>query len=134
MPTEAELLGKGKNSFYKEKFVDLQLSEETIEAREFENCTFTKCTCLETVFAKCRFLDCAFDGCTLSAVQFPNSSFTNVHFKRSKVIGVDWSLARAANLGPLEFTECELNYSSFSGLTLKNLKLRSCRCREVDFV
>ncbi|HLW02309.1 MAG TPA: pentapeptide repeat-containing protein [Ktedonobacterales bacterium] len=134
MATEADLRKKGANSFYKEKFLDLQLSQETMEAREFENCTFTRCTCIDVIFAKCRFLDCAFEGCTLSAVQFPNSSFTDVRFSRSKVIGIDWSQARAANLGPLVFTECELNYSSFSTLTLRKLVLHSCRCREVDFV
>jgi uncharacterized protein YjbI with pentapeptide repeats len=134
MATEAELLGKGADSFYKQKFLDLQLSQETIEAKEFENCTFTRCACIDVIFAKCRFLDCTFESCTLSAVQFPDSSFTDVRFSRSKVIGVDWSQARPSNLGPLAFTECELNYSSFSTVKLRNLILRSCRCREVDFV
>jgi hypothetical protein len=44
MATAADLLEKGTTSFYKQKFVGLQLSEETIEAKEFENCTFTRCT------------------------------------------------------------------------------------------
>ena len=89
---------------------------------------------IEVVFATCRFLDCIFDGCTLSAVQLPGSSFPGARFIRSKVIGVDWSKAKRSNLGTLEFTECELNYSSFAQLSMKKLKLKQCRCREVDFV
>lgn len=134
MATDADLLGKGTSSFYKQKFVELQLSEETIEAKEFENCTFSRCAFIEVVFARCRFLDCVFDGCTLSAVQVPNSSFPGARFIRSKVIGVDWSKARATSFGALEFIECELNYSSFAQVAVKKLKLKQCRCREVDFV
>ena len=134
MTTEAAFLGKGTNSFYKQKFVDLQLSEETIEAKEFENCTFTRCAFIEVLIAQCRFVDCVFDGCTLSAVQVPDSAFPGARFLRSKVIGVDWAKAKASNLGTLEFSECELTYSSFTQLSLKKLKLKHCRCREVDFV
>jgi uncharacterized protein YjbI with pentapeptide repeats len=133
MAKETDLLAQGAESFYKEKFVDLQLSQETVQAKEFENCVFTRCACIEVVFAQCRFLDCVFENCTLSAVQIPESAFTNVRFNRSKVIGVDWSRARAANPGPLAFTACELNYSSFSIVKLKQLILHACRCREVDF-
>jgi uncharacterized protein YjbI with pentapeptide repeats len=103
----------------------------TLEDREFFQCRFESCQFLEAVFRRCRFEQCTFEKCDLSVMKPLESQFIGVRFVKSKLLGIDWTLAaRPATLG---FHGCSLNHATFQRLALPKLELCECLAREVDF-
>lgn len=120
-----------KDSYYKEKFTNLQAHNETFSGIEFEDCEFNKCIFMECAFKDCRFLGCKFDKCTISANDVCDSSFLNISFQNSKAIGIDWT--KAKRLESLIFKESQINYGNFRLLRLENVIVENCIARNVDF-
>jgi fluoroquinolone resistance protein len=118
-------------SYYKETFTGLTYTNNKIADKEFEDCLFEKCIFIDCVFENCRFLDCTFSECSISATKPFNSQFATVHFKDSKVMGVDWT--RASSIRQLTFNHCNISYSNFSFLKLPQLQLIDCIAKEVNF-
>jgi uncharacterized protein YjbI with pentapeptide repeats len=125
------LMTDKSNSYYKETFSGLTLTNSKIQSKEFEDCTFEKCIFIECEFNACRFLDCNFSGCSISANKPFNSQFTNIVFKDSKIMGFDWT--KAKNVRLLSFERCDISYSNFSYLKLPELKLLECIAHEANF-
>lgn len=118
-------------SYDKTSFEDMSLTGEIIKSKDFEECLFRNCSLINCVLEKCRLVNCKFEGCVLSAVNPMNSYISDVAFVRCKVIGCDWT--RTAQIMGLEFDDCQLNYSNFSMLKLRKMKMVKCECCEVDF-
>jgi uncharacterized protein YjbI with pentapeptide repeats len=117
-------------------FKGLRLAHLGLTGSEFTGCTFTNCSLVEAVLRDCRFVSCRFVGCDLSLVQLPGSSFVTTRFEKTRLLGVNWTLAHwpAAGLGnPVGFWGCGLNHSTFIGLSLHGLQLIDCAAIEVDF-
>jgi len=125
------LLSTKTQSYYKETFSGLTLTNSKIQNKEFENCNFKKCIFIECIFENCRFIDSSFIGCSISANKPYNSQFTNVIFKDSKIMGFDWTKTKSVRL--LSFEKCDISYSNFSYIKLPELKLLECIAREVNF-
>lgn len=107
-----------------------------VASSEFFECTFSDCSLGEVVFQNCRFYDCVFSNCDLSLAKIEGSSFQDTRFEKSKVIGVDWTLASWSKFlqkSPVHFYECVLDYSTFIGLSLRAIRIVECRARDVDF-
>jgi fluoroquinolone resistance protein len=107
-----------------------------VDRVDFDTCTFTKCSFHETTFHACKFQHCTFLDCDLSLVNFTDSSFLEVVFKKTNLIGIDWtktSLSKKNYLKQVDFFECVLNYSTFVGISLKNTILSRCIAHDVDF-
>jgi uncharacterized protein YjbI with pentapeptide repeats len=104
---------------------------------DFVDCSFEECSFREISFGACRFMDCTFTDCDMSLARLQGCSFRRSRWKRSKVIGVDWSRADWPAGKPLfasvDFFDCAVSYSSFVGLRLHRLHLVRCVAREVDF-
>lgn len=120
-----------KGDYYQEKFLKLTLTNETVEATEFEECNFVGCTFIGCELKKCKFLNCTFTNCLLSAVKFTGSSFIEIIFTQCKVIGIDWT--KTGQLRDLQFDKCEINYSNFTLLKIPKMKILDCIAKEVDF-
>lgn len=104
-----------------------------LEVREVEffQCRFEGCLFVESVFQECRFEQCTFERCDLSVMKPMESRFTGVRFLKSKMLGVDWTLAIMP--ATLAFRGCSVNHSTFQRLALPRLELAECTAREVDF-
>jgi fluoroquinolone resistance protein len=117
-------------------FKKLDIRQETIKQKTFQECIFTQCTLNEVSFDNCKFLKCTFKECDLNLMKVKNSTFSEVEFENSKVVGVNWMEAlwgKSNLLGSINFTDCTLNYSTFIGLTLKKMRLIRCLAKDVDF-
>ncbi len=78
----------------------------------------------------------SFVGCNLSLARFPRTRFATVQFKGSKLLGINWTVARWPQLGlgpAVNFDDCVLSQSVFSGLVLKKIAFKDCIAHEVDF-
>ncbi|HEX6384107.1 MAG TPA: pentapeptide repeat-containing protein [Anaerolineae bacterium] len=105
-------------------------------SNEFIDCLFSGCTFRETLFKNCRFHECVFSNCDLSLARVEGSSFSNTRFVKSRVIGINWTLASWPKYPlrpPIRFDECVLDYSTFIGLSLPGIRITGCRAKDVDF-
>lgn len=117
-------------------FSSEDLSGTRIEGKVFEDCVFSRCTLLETVFASCRFVECVFEACDASLMQVLDCSFTGCRFEESKAISIDWTRAAWPKVTlprAIGFFGCTIDYSTFLGLTLGGFVVKDCVAREADF-
>lgn len=90
----------------------------------------------EVTFSNCRLIRCRFEGCDFSLAQFPGTILTSAHFVKSKLVGVDWAQADWSSPrigGGLVFESCNLNHSTFIGLSLPGVRILGCSAKNVDF-
>ena len=128
---EIDILSDETDSYYEEQFVGLIITGEWIRSKEFEDCRFESCRFTECNFFECAFLECRFEDCLMSATQVSGCSFIDAQFTECKLVGIDWT--QGSNVRGLVFSKCTLDYSVFSPLKLKGLKLLNCVCKEADF-
>ena len=120
-------------------FDGLSLDEQSIHEVEFIECRFTNCSFRETRFDACKFEDCTFEGCELSLMTVNGNVFKAVVFRKSKLVGVNWTQAawgdaKVASLSePIELHECSIKYALFMGLNLERIRIEDCSALEADF-
>jgi uncharacterized protein YjbI with pentapeptide repeats len=122
--------------FIDHSFHKIAHENQIIADKEFIQCTFKACSFRETQFQNCKFQDCLFKDCDLSLIKVNGSTFTTTSFENSQMIGVNWTLALWSKFNisaSLNFENCVLNYATFIGLTLKEIKLSNCIAKDVDF-
>lgn len=117
---------------YQEKFDRLSLTGETIKSKTFEDCEFSNCSFIDCKFENNKFLNCNFVECTLSAVVPMSCKLNEVSFLKCKVIGIDWT--KATDIRDVNFTECQINFSSFKLLKIPKTRMVKCEAKEVDFI
>ena len=120
-----------KSEFIGEAFAGGDWSAQEIVGVEFDSCTFRHCVFAKASLSGCRFLDCAFESCDFSLLKVRNARFRDVRFKDCKMIGINWTPIGGAL--DLAFEHCLLDYSIFTGLDLRRIKLIRCSARETDF-
>jgi fluoroquinolone resistance protein len=119
-----------------DSFKRVKLEAAQVSGKEFDECVFSNCSFRETIFNGCKFSDCTFQECNLSLVRFEGCSFSDTQFERSTVSGVDWTIATWSRFqaeSPIRFTECEVDFSAFIGLTLRKIVFEKCSAQEVEF-
>ncbi len=130
-----KILKEGRDVFVQEHFKELNLSNEKISTKEFDDCTFIGCNFSEATFYRCKFTECTFKNCNLSMVKVKSSAFFDVVFEESKVIGVNWTEAAWPTIKlscPLKFYQCILNDSSFMGLSIREIIMIECKAHDID--
>ena len=122
---------------YDKTFKKLTLEEETVDGITFEDCTFQHCSFRQTLFQQCTFRDCLFQECDLSLIEVDRSIFSGVTFEQTKAIGINWTTAdwkSSRFLRPtFTFTESDLSYATFIGLTLEKFTVTDSIAKEADF-
>lgn len=101
------------------------------DACEFVECHFKGIDFTEYNFSRLKFLDCEFTECNLSNVSLKNANFRGVIFKKSKLIGLNWSIVNT--LMSASFQESILDYSVFHSMNLKGAVFSDCKMCDVDF-
>ena len=120
------------DAYYEDRcFTGITYRAVELQEIEFFQCRFDGCQFIECVFRRCRFEQCTFEKCDLSVMKPLESRFTDVRFLKSKLLGVDWTLA--ATPATAAFRGCNINHSTFQRLMLPKLELAECTAREVDF-
>jgi fluoroquinolone resistance protein len=120
------------DAYYEDRcFTGIACRGIELQEIEFYQCRFEGCQFLEGVFRRCRFEQCAFEKCDLSVMKPLESRFTGVRFVKSKLLGVDWTLAAVP--ATLAFQGCNVSHSTFQRLALPKVEMSECVAREVDF-
>lgn len=128
-----------KEFYSDEHFLDIEIINSKLESIEFIDCEFTDCSFANTIFERCKFNHCRFHNCDLSLIRVDGCVLKGITFYKSKLVGINWSLASWGKkkisqlLKSVDFYSCNLNYSSFFGLELENINIEDCIAIEVDF-
>ncbi len=115
---------------------DVEFASAEVHETEFNDCTFKGCDLHETEFVACRFNDCEFIDCNLNMITIKDCSFREVTFQDSKLVGINWLAAdwpKLVSNSPINFQDCQLDYSTFIGLALKKIKLKGCSLKDIEF-
>jgi len=122
----------GSESFFEDRlFERIVFSGQILEKIEFYNCTFSSCDFTKVQLSRCEFEKCSFSSSDLSLLNFGGSGLADVKFIKSKLVGIIWESVRKPC--HFSFDGCKLDNSSFYGQNMKNLVMKNCSAREVDF-
>jgi uncharacterized protein YjbI with pentapeptide repeats len=126
-------------------FVDLDLCETTLQAVEFQECTFrnTRFNCsvqTDVAFVNCTFVACSFFDATFTRCKLVGSMFDRCTFDIMTVDDGDWSFVGlpGAALGTATFTgvrmrEADLTGARCQGATFRGVDLSGASLRSADF-
>ena len=121
-----------QKEYFEKTFKSLNGAELDISNVQFEKCTFDGCVFSKAKFYNCVFTDCVFQACDLAGLSFAGSRLNGVQFSESKLMGISWLDANTM-LFSVGFRECQLDYSNFFGMKLKQLNMINCCANEVSF-
>ena len=111
-----------QKTFDKVVFIDKKVSN-----REFEDCVFKNCDFSNSDFSNNTFMDCEFINCNLSMAALGG------HFSNCKLLGIQFNSC-ADFMFAVSFTDCILDYASFSNKKMPKTKFNSCSMKEVSFI
>lgn len=94
---------------------------------EFKNCSFQSSNLLDIEFVECVFKDCDLSLCAIG-----NTAFKDVRFINCKLLGLNFSECNNFLLS-LDFDNCKLDNSDFTGLLLKSIRFNNCQLNGTDF-
>ncbi|MFY7816609.1 MAG: pentapeptide repeat-containing protein [Chryseobacterium taeanense] len=114
------------------EFLNINYSERKLHQREFYKCTFRNCNFTKSDLRSNTFEDCVFENCNFTMAIVDGVRFKNALFKESKLMGIDFSQCNSFMFS-FCFEECQMDYSTFYGTTLKNTRFFKCRLTETDF-
>jgi fluoroquinolone resistance protein len=120
------------DGYLKKTFNKINVSDETLSRKVFEDCLFDHCDFLNCTMDNCKFINCRFEYCILSDVIPLDCRFQEPQFFRCKLMGMDWT--RTLELREPDFQECRLDYSNFRLLKIPKTKMVNCEAREVAFI
>ena len=121
-----------------EYFLDIEYnniiySEEEVNFKEFECCTFTNCNFSNCVFVAVTFIDCTFTDCVFSDAKINYVAFRTVTFNRCTIKDVNFSMCDKL-IFEIAFNNCTLDFSKFYTLKLKGTSFINCSLIAVDFM
>lgn len=99
---------------------------------EYDLCSFVGCNFERADLSTITFRECTFKDCNLSNALMKNTAFREVGFTDCKMVGVDFSGCNGFLLD-FRFNGCNLDFSSFYSLKLKNQQFKECTLRQADF-
>ncbi len=115
-----------------ETFKNIDYSQETPEAKEYENCRFMNCNFSFTDLSQLSFEECSFEDCDFSMTKLNNTAFREADFINCKLSGLHFCDCNPFSL-EFRFTNCILDFSSFYKLKLKKIPFNKCQLKETDF-
>lgn len=113
-------------------FSGLDLRDEVVDNVELLGCTVLDSKLGEATLSRCSFEDVTFERCDLSIIKLGGSSFRGVRFVDCKLTGIDWSRAHDLTFDVV-FTGCVLDFSSFVGMRLADLRCAGGKAHDVVF-
>lgn len=99
---------------------------------EFEQCHFIGADFSGANLGAFRFTDCLFERCNLASAQLSGAGMQHVAFTDCKLSGLQFSACRDF-LFEVQFTGCQLHYTSFFGKKMRGTRFVNCSLTEADF-
>lgn len=99
---------------------------------DYENCQFSHCQFSEQHLSRSTFISCIFDQCNLNLIHIQDTKFQDCTFRGCPMMGLAFEKAYRIGM-EVRFENCQLDHSSFVGLTLPQTKWVDCRLTGVDF-
>lgn len=106
-------------------------AHDSSSSAEFVGCQFIGIDFSEFNFSRLKFLDCIFSECNLSNASLKSGVFRGVSFKKSKLIGLNWT--EVATLASCSYSDCIMDYCVFQSMNLKGFSFSDCKMMEVEF-
>lgn len=107
-------------------------ARKQIEKGDYEFCRFVNCILPNSDLSGISFIECEFENCDFSSSKLYDTSFKDVTFVKSKLVGLCFEDCNEF-LFSIDFSESNLNLSSFYQMKPKNISFRDCNLKEVDF-
>ncbi|WP_026837235.1 pentapeptide repeat-containing protein [Gillisia sp. JM1] len=114
-----------------QEFNKIDYTETALPKGEYELCTFNGCNFTNSELSKIKFMECEFVGCNLSSVNIFGASFQEMKFEDCKMLGIRFDLCDGFGLA-LDFTNCQLDHSSFYQVILINSSFLNCKLKDID--
>lgn len=118
--------------FTEEVFKGIQQEEEPLVYGDYENCRFINCNFAKADLSEFSFVECEFENCDLSSCKLFDTTIRDVFFKGCKMLGLHFEHCNTF-IFSAEFQECQLNFSSFYQMKVRNSRFADCSLQEVDF-
>jgi len=118
--------------FYQESFNQKKWDDTALRKCEFEASKFAACDLSNFDLSDTTFIDCSFKECNLSGVKLKNTVLRNCSFEQCKMLGLHFDHCNTF-IFKVDFQNCQLNMSSFFGVSLGQTVWNSCDLREADF-
>lgn len=113
-------------------FKEEDFAKEPLGKVIYDQCTFVDCNFEKADLSYTSFEECRFENCLLDRAKVRETLFSDVEFVACKMLGIQFSASNSFNF-TVEFQECQLDYSMFTGMRLKRCKFMDCNLLEVDF-
>ncbi len=113
-------------------FDKTDFTQQALAKAEYEYCHFTNCNFLNADLSEIRFINCEFVDCNLSGVNLQQTSFQEVSFKDCKLLGLHFEDCKTFSFA-VNFTNCQLNHSSFYQVKMSKTRFVNTNLQEVDF-
>ena len=118
------------------EFEDVRVEHAELRKLSFAGKTFTQCTfdhvaLHETLWRGALLEDCTFVDCDLSRATLDGTKLRDVTFRRSRLMGFDWS--PIAEFAAFSLDDCDLQYATFVELSLRKLRCHHSRVTEATF-
>jgi len=118
--------------FFEEEFRNIDFASGKPIGEEYEHCVFVNCNLAKADLSHIKLIECKFDACDFSGAKMGNTSFQDVKFKDCKLLGLHFEDCNPF-LFAVNFEGCQINFSSFYKLSLKQTIFKDCIMQEVDF-
>ena len=118
--------------FEDEEFLGGSCSALDLRGKRFTRCRFEAVTLDKARLEGVVLDECVFVRCDLSMATLGDCSFRGAHFDHTKLMGVDWTVARDL-LFDVSYEGCVLSYGVFVDRKLRKVALTDCVAHEVDF-
>lgn len=119
------------SEFEDQRFEHAELRKLSLAGKTFTGCTFDHCMLHETNWRGALLEDCTFADCDLSRATLDGTRLRDVVFRRSRLMGVDWS--PIGEFAAFSLDDCDLQYATFVALSLRKLRCHNSRVTEATF-
>ena len=105
-----------------ENFKRLQLSEDDLSNKSFEDCNFIDCDFINCNWRNTSFINCEFKNCSLSNLNVHNCKLNEVLFVESKLVGLNFSSCKNYYFS-LSWISAMCCFATFPDVTWRRLPL-----------
>lgn len=118
----------------------MEIINQTIETTDFTvhtsqeyyaNCEFKRCNYAQAAVNGVTFENCTFNSCDFSLAKMKNTSWHSVVFTDCKLMGIDFTVCNP--FSSFRFERCQLSYTNFHGMKLKQTCFVECDMTESYF-
>lgn len=121
---------EGRADLEGEVLVGLEAHGLVVPPKELYRCTFRGAKLAESRWSGVRLEQCVFEDCDLTRLDPRGMGLVDVVFRRSKLLGVDFSHASNPEV---RFEASNLEYATFDKLGLRRLAVIDCKVTEATF-